>query len=294
MTMKKLGFVVMVFAVAALPALAQQRVDEKRPAGKDGVVEVHNVAGSVRVTGWDREEVAVTGTLGKGTERLEFSGSGNRTLVKVVLPHFSHHVDGSDLEIKVPAGSTLDVETVSADITADGVSGSLELESVSGTVTAGGDPRRFDVKTVSGDVEVTAANAPGRAKSVSGRVMLKGVAGAVEASSVSGEVSVTGGSVSTVELETTSGTITLDAGLAKDARVEAKTVSGEVKLVLPSNVGADFEVTTFSGDITNDFGQPARRTSEYAPGKELSFSVGGGGARVEAKSFSGNVYLRKR
>jgi DUF4097 and DUF4098 domain-containing protein YvlB len=294
MTVRKLGFVVLALSVAALPALAQQRVDEKRPAGKNGVVEIRNVAGSVRVTGWDREEVAVTGTLGKGTERLEFSGSGNRTLVKVVLPHFSHHVDGSDLEIKVPAGSTLDVETISADISVDGVSETVKLESISGSITAGGDPRRFDVKTVSGDVEVTAANAPGRAKSVSGRVTLKGVAGAVEASSVSGEVSVTGGSVSNVELETTSGSITLNAGLAKDARVEAKTVSGEVELSLPANVGADFEVKTFSGDITNEFGQPARRTSEYGPGKELSFSVGGGGARVEAKSFSGSVYLRKR
>jgi len=292
--MRKLGFVVMALAVAALPASAQQRVDEKRPAGKDGVVKIRNVAGSVRVTGWDREEVAVTGTLGKGTERLEFSGSGNRTLVKVILPHASHHVDGSDLEIKVPAGSTLEVETVSADITEDGVSGTVKLESVSGSITIGGDPRRFDVKTVSGEVEVTAANAPGRAKSVSGDVTLKGVAGAVEASSVSGKVSVTGGTISNVELETTSGSISLDAGLAKDARVEAKTVSGEVKLILPAHVGADFEVTTFSGDITNDFGQPARRTSDYGPGKELSFSVGGGGARVEAKSFSGSVYLRKR
>ncbi len=193
--MKMLGFVLLAMVTAALPALAQQRVDEKRPASKDGVVEVRNVAGSVKVTGWDREEVAVTGTLGKGTERLEFSGNGNRTLVKVVLPQSSHHVDGSDLEIKVPAGSTLDVETVSADIAAEKVSGSLRLQSVSGEVTAGGEPKDFNVKTVSGQVTVTATSAPGRAKSVSGAVTLRGVVGTVEASSVSGEVSVIGGEV---------------------------------------------------------------------------------------------------
>jgi DUF4097 and DUF4098 domain-containing protein YvlB len=292
--MKRLGFVALALAVAALPAVAQQRVDEKRPAGKDGVVEIRNVAGSVRVTGWDREEVAVTGTLGKGTERLEFSGSGNRTLIKVVLPHSAHHVDGSDLEIKVPAGSTLDVETVSADVTAEKVSGSLRLQSVSGGVTVGGEPKDFNVKTVSGDVAVTATNAPGKAKSVSGAVTLQGVSGAVEASSVSGSLVVKGGEVSRVEMETTSGSIRFDAQLAKDGRLDAKSMSGSLDLILPAGVAADFDVTTFSGEITNDFGPPAHRTSEYGPGKELSFSTGGGGARVVAKSFSGGVYLKKR
>jgi DUF4097 and DUF4098 domain-containing protein YvlB len=292
--MRKLGFLVMALAVAALPAPAQQRVDEKRPASKDGAVEIRNVAGSVRVAGWDRAEVAVTGTLGKGTERLEFSGSGNRTLVKVILPHAAHHVDGSDLEVKVPAGSTLEVETVSADISVDKVNGSVNLESVSGGITVGGEPKEFNVKTVSGEVAVTATSAPGRAKSVSGSVTLQGVSGAVEASSVSGSLVVKGGEVSKVEMETTSGSIQFDAQLAKGGRLEAKSMSGSVDLILPVGVAADFDVTTFSGEITNDFGPPARRTSEYGPGKELSFSTGGGGARVVAKSFSGSVYLKKR
>jgi DUF4097 and DUF4098 domain-containing protein YvlB len=292
--MKRIGIVAVALALAALPALGQQRVDEKKPAVKDGVVDIRNVAGSVRVTGWDREEVAVTGTLGRGTERLEFSASGNRTLVKVVIPHNSQHVDGSDLEIRVPVGSSLEVETVSADITAGGVNGDVQLESVSGNVTVGGGPKKFDAKSVSGNIEITAENAPGRAKSVSGAVRLKGVSGSVEAGSVSGDISVTGGTISSVDLETTSGSITLDAGLAKDARVEAKSISGEVELRLPAGVAADFDVTSFSGDIKNELGPAAHRTSEYGPGMELSFSTGGGGARIAAKSFSGNVYLKKR
>jgi DUF4097 and DUF4098 domain-containing protein YvlB len=292
--MSRLGPVVMAVMLAAVPVLAQQRVDEKRPASKDGVVEIRDVAGSVRVTGWDRDEVAVAGTLGKGTERLEFSGSGNRTVVKVVLPHTSNHVDGSDLEIKVPAGSSLEIGTVSADISVEKVTGAVQAEAVSGRVVVTGKPRSFEAKSVSGDVQVEASGAPGRAKSVSGTVTLKGVTGAVEVGSVSGDVSVAGGPVSSVELETTSGDISFDASLLKDARVEAKSMSGEVVLALPSDVAADFEVKTFSGEIKNDFGPQARRTNEDAPGRELSFSTGGGGVRIIAKSFSGSVYLKKR
>ncbi len=282
-------------AVAAIPAIAQERVDQKRPASPNGTVEISNVSGSVKVTGWDRAEVAVTGTLGKGTERLEFSGSGERTVVKVVLPHLStRHVEGSDLEIKVPGGSSLEADTVSAEITVDNVAGTVRAHTVSGGVTIAGSPREFQAKTVSGEIEITATSAPGRASSVSGRVTLRGVAGDVEARSVSGNVVVTGGEASRVELETTSGDIRFDAALGKDGSLEAKSVSGTVELALPAATAAHFDVTTFSGDITNDFGPAARRTSEYGPGKELSFSTGGGGVRIVAKSFSGSVVLRKR
>jgi len=290
--MRKIGVLALALA-AAIPAAAQQRVDETKAAAKDGTVEVHNVSGSVRITGWDQEQVSVTGTLGKGTERLEFTSAGRRTVVRVVLPHNAHHVDGSDIEVKVPRGSNLEVNAVSADISVEKVTGEMDLESVSGEVKVGGEPKRFTAKSVSGDVEVTAASAPGRAKSVSGEVRLEGVSGDVEAGSVSGTITVRGDAVSRVDLETTSGDIRLDAGLAKDARVTAKTMSGTVNLVLPAATAADFEVTTFSGNITNDFGPAAKNTSEYGPGKELSFSTGSGG-RVVAKSFSGSVHLRKK
>ena len=93
--MRRIGLLGVVLALAAWPAIGQQHVDEKRPASATGTVEISNVSGLVKITGWDKAEVQVTGTLGRGTERLELSGSGNRTLVKVVLPHFAHHVDGS-------------------------------------------------------------------------------------------------------------------------------------------------------------------------------------------------------
>ena len=290
--MRKIGLALLALA-AAWPVAAQQKLDETRPASKDGVVEVHNVSGSVMVTGWNREEVAVTGTLGRGSERLEFTGSAARTEVRVVLPHFAHDVDDSDLEIKVPAGSRLEVSTVSATIGVGAVAGPVRLESVSGRITASGAPRRFDAKSVSGDIEIAAANAPGRASTVSGTVSLKGVEGEVEANSVSGTVDVSGAAVSRAELQTTSGDIRFDAGLASGGRLDAKTVSGTVDLLLPAATAADFDVTTFSGQISNEFGPQARRASEYGPGRELSFSTGAGG-RVVAKSFSGSVHLRKR
>jgi RNA polymerase sigma factor (sigma-70 family) len=63
--------------VLAVPAwaAAQTPVDQKRPAAPDGTVSIENMAGSIKVTGWDKPEVQVKGTVGAGGE-LSFEGSG--------------------------------------------------------------------------------------------------------------------------------------------------------------------------------------------------------------------------
>src|SRR6202789_1056018 len=67
-------------------AYAATSVDEHRPANPQGAVEIDNVAGSIDVQGWDKSEVAVTGTIGKDVERVDVTSDGNRTSIRVLLP----------------------------------------------------------------------------------------------------------------------------------------------------------------------------------------------------------------
>src|SRR5512145_1178159 len=66
-------------------------INKRAAADPAGQVEVSNTSGSVIVTGWDRREVEVTGELGEGSERLEFTTSGKLTRIKVILPKKSWH-----------------------------------------------------------------------------------------------------------------------------------------------------------------------------------------------------------
>jgi DUF4097 and DUF4098 domain-containing protein YvlB len=292
--MDRMTSVGLALLLGAAVATAQERVDAKRAATRDGVVEIHNISGSVKVTGWDRDEVAVKGVLGRGTERLDFTGTDGRTIVRVVVPERSHHVDGSDLEISLPRASRVEIETVSCDITVGEISGRLIAEAVSGNVVANCNSLEVDLRTVSGDVEVAAPAARTRAKTVSGSVRVRGGKGDIEASSVSGSVTVSAEAIRDCKMETTSGRIRLDGSLAPGGRVDAGTVSGSIELRLPADVNAEIEASTFSGGIHNELGPAARRTSEYGPGMELSFSRGGGDGRIKARAFSGSISLRKR
>ena len=154
--------------VATLPlvALAGTPIDKRTTADPAGTVEISNTAGSVVVTGWDRNEVEVTGELGKGTERLEFTRSDKITRIKVVLPNRSSSVDDTDLIVKVPAASQVSINTVSADIGVQAVRGTQRLQSVSGdmrTETSGED---LECRTVSGDVIIAGSVSNDQAREI--------------------------------------------------------------------------------------------------------------------------------
>ncbi|HTE39285.1 MAG TPA: hypothetical protein VK629_00560, partial [Steroidobacteraceae bacterium] len=121
-------------ATSLVTSMADAETVEKRLAADPrGEVEIGNVAGTVHVTGWDRAEVEVKADLGRGAERLEFDRDGDRIRIKVVLPNRGSS-GGSDLTVRVPHDSRVNINTVSADQSVEGVRGALRLQSVSGRI----------------------------------------------------------------------------------------------------------------------------------------------------------------
>lgn len=280
--------------LAAGPAaLAGTPINERKPADPAGHVEVSNTAGSVVVTGWPRNEVEVTGTLGDGVERLEFVQSGKLTRVKVILPNRSSRVESTSLVVKLPAASSLSVNTVSADVRAQGVRGTQRLQSVSGDIQVEAAAEDLECKTVSGNVVVNGTGQRGllTVTTVSGDATLSSVAGEVNGNTVSGNFTISAGDTSRSRLRSTSGDLGLRGRLDADARIDFESISGDVRLDLLGPAGAEFEISSFNGEIRNCFGPKPVRTSEYAPGRELRFKEGAGTARVRIKTLNGDISL---
>lgn len=283
----------------AAPVWAARSVEETRPAEPDVKVSIENLSGSVEVTGWDRSEVKVSGSLGDDTRGLWLDGDPSDWEIEVEIP------DGrwggrrdleSRLEVWVPRGAEVEVETVSASIRIRDVDGRLDLESVSGEIDAAGGGRRVELETVSGAIDFTGGGATWEldAESVSGRVTLRGVRGEIEASSVSGRLDVEAVEIRRGVFESVSGDVRLDLDPSGNAVIDVEAHSSNVTLTLPANVSARFQVSTFSGKIDNDFGPTGERTSRFAPGRSLDHTTGDGAVRVSIETFSGNVSLRRR
>ena len=274
----------------ALPASAEE-VNETIDAAPNGHVDIINIAGSVEVYGWSRNSVEVTGELGERVEELVVERNGDKVLVKVKVPQHSSSKVASDLTIRVPSESSIDVTAVSADIDVEEVNGEQTLHTVSGdidTEVAGND---VSAESVSGDVDVTGQgkDAETSATTVSGDVALFRVAGAVSGEAVSGDVIVDEGSFDRAILNSVNGDIIFQAELRKGGKLTIDTVNGDVDVLFSGSVSAKFDIDTFNGDIDNCFGPKAERTSKYTPGWELSFSEGDGDGRVVISTLNGEV-----
>ena len=282
---------------ATPPAFAGTPLDKTVAATANGRVEISSVAGSVKITTWNRNEVHVGGTLSRDAERLDVEQRGGAVSIEVVLPqHTSGNTQGSNLVIQLPAASQLEVHTVSADIDASGLDGaSVRLESVSGNLALVSRSANIYANAISGDIGVT-GSAPGAkidTHSISGKIRIENVNGNLRAGSTSGVVQLAGENrLQGAKLDTTSGDIRFAAALAPDGDYEFHSVSGNVVLSLPKVPAATFDASSFSGDIDTNFGPKPRRVSEFGPGKAWHYQSGSGKADIRVRTLSGDIRVR--
>ncbi len=299
-TCARVGAVVLALALLGV-APAQEQVSRNGTVDADVDIEIFNLIGSVRVTGWDRNEVSVQGTLGEGTERLEFRNNGDDVEIHVVVPRARRRqpdrvIGESHLEIMVPRNATLDIETATASIAVDGVAGEVSMESAVGAVTFAGDSRVIDAGSTGGDIDVatSATNAELDITGGSGNVVVQLGGGSVSAGTLTGTLRVIGGRIDEGSFESVSGDIYFEGELATGADLDFENFSGGVALMIPADTAAGFEITTYSGTIETEFGYEGQNTERFSPNQEAEFTLGAGGAEVTIEVFSGSVVIRQR
>jgi DUF4097 and DUF4098 domain-containing protein YvlB len=93
---------------------------------------------------------------------------------------------------------------------------------------------------------------------------------------------------------TTSGGLELNAKLLRDGRVDVEGVSGDITLRVSAPGGLATEIESFSGDIEGCLANGVERVSKYGPGVRLNTRTAEAGARVRAKTLSGDIDICDR
>jgi DUF4097 and DUF4098 domain-containing protein YvlB len=289
----KYKILTILFGVLLATATQAADVNETIDAAADGHVDISNVAGTIEVYGWSKSSVEVTGDLGEKVEELVLERDGDRVTVKVKVPKHSSGKISSDIVVRVPQGSSIEVSGVSSDIEVEDILGKQGLHTVSGDVTTQAASANLEAVSVSGDIEVDGDRKDTEtfANTVSGDVTLFGLSGEVKAVAVSGDVTIDEGSYDRASIETVNGDLFFLAELRKGGKLGVETINGDVEIELGSDVSAEFEIDSFNGDIENCFGPKAERTSKYAPGWELNFTEGGGEGSVTISTLNGDIHI---
>lgn len=274
------------------PATAQQRLDERLAVAPDASIRIVNLSGSVRVVGWSRDSLVVTGTVDPAA-RFYMAGGGRGAKLGVELRANDAGSAPANLEIRVPSRARLWIKTESATIDVSEVR-SVDLYAVSGSIRVAGASQQVYAESMDGAIEVTSGAPWVRVKTATGNITLTGVRSDVAATTVSGAVDVRGGPFERVRLESVTGDLGLAGALDRGGSFDFESHSGAIVLVLGDTVSADFDVTSFQGDITNEL--TAATPSRAAGGRRatLVFSTAQGGAQVSIRSFKGPVHLRRQ
>ena len=283
-------------ALALAPAHAQQKVLLGHAATPTISVRLFAAVGEIRVIGWDRDSVEMTGSVVIGSRVEMSSGSqagpskGLKAYVEAPADQSGH--DGR-LVLRVPRGARVWLKTGSADMDVTGVTGGLDLNVVGGSITVHGSPREVRAESMDGNVVIDGAPEWLRAKTATGDLTLHGGQD-IGASTISGTIRSTGGEVEHAKFESTTGAIAFSTGLARGASIELETHSGPIGIELAARADVEVDAASITGAIDNLLTRARPTAGHEGRGMTLTTSSGTGGGRIVVRTFKGTIQLRSR
>ena len=269
---------------------------------------LESFSGDIVVSGWDRNTVRVqakhlpltrihvdvrpvTVTL-RAVRHVRLPDPGDPRHTQVEELELPARVD---YRLTVPRWMSLGLSGVNSSISVEGVEGDVSAEVVNGSVVVRGGRGSIRVGSISGAVEVSGARGSVEASSVNDGVTLRSVEGRVRVESVNGEVELLGIVSDAVEASTVSGDLRYEGALHAGGSYRFESHSGDLTVALPERPDVTVSVDTYSGEFTSSFPVQSKSTftSVRGRGKEFEFTLGDGRAELSLQSFSGLIRLTR-
>jgi len=277
-------------------AAAQRPVEARHAATRNPSVRIVGSFTELRIRGWDKDSIVLTGTIPAGAK---FGGGfggrpgGMSAGAKWYLENPSGEAAGK-LELRVPEGARVWAKSGSADIDASGMTGGLDLNIVGGSVHVSGTPHELNVESMDGRVTIDGKPAWLRVKTATGDITVMGGSEDAGLTTVSGTIRVAAGTYERLRVESVTGSAIFGGDLAHGASLDVNTHSGAIELRVPRKLDADYDIATVAGSIENRLTSRPAVPGREGRGQEIGFTTGNGGARVYVRSFKGSILLLAR
>ena len=272
---------------------AAEDVDKSLTVQSDGIVEIHNVRGKIRIVGWNKDKVQVKGELDDLAEELVFENNGKVTVVKIKMPRRNiNHGDGTDLVIHIPMGNRIDFNGVSTDLLVEGINGGVDVRSVSGDVDMVKVSKQIFVNSVSGDITLKKSSGPAKLDSISGDIKGELDSESVLSNSVSGDITLHLKKFDEIRATTVSGDVWVSGHLNDSGKVRMSSVNADITLSFDNMINARVNISAGpGGDISNKLSSD--RVEEIFPRQQkLNMSLGDGSGSIKIGTVNGSITLR--
>ena len=275
------------FALTAVAAAQSGpgRKEVRLDLAPGGTINIMNNTGSVNLRAGNGHQVVVAYTLHSGKMQVENESTQDRRRIEIRAQALTDQKPTADeakvdLDIAVPTGTSLTVNTATAPITASGISGDLTLSSDTGEITLKDIARSH--------VHVRSVTAPVNLDNVSlGHVEVTSSGGAVKMVDVTGPK---------VNVATGAGDIAYQGDCSGVGDYLMTTHSGNIDMRLPQTASVDLNARSVSGRVENDFPLKASKHPMFVPkaGSSFAGTSNSGSSSVELRSFSGRIRVTKQ
>ena len=293
------AFLLVIVSVNRLPgqdSRADGPILGARAASPTVSLKCWNPTGTIRFVGWDKDSVVVRGALGHDM-KFEMAGNGDGIKTGATRPTSmklgvaGHWTDPdaspSNFVVYLPRHGTVAIKTVSADITAEGVSG--WFYTVSGNIRMSGEATSVEAETMNGSLDLNVSTPWIKARAGNGNLLLRGQPQDVDASTVGGTLSIATSTVLRGQFSSVTGDVHFVGDPPARAILEFSSHSGAVDLLMPQSASALLALSSIAGPIQNGFARV--RPTSLTP-QSMRISLGRGDAQMTVRTFKGPIRLR--
>lgn len=192
--MRKLFLLMILVLYMVITAFSEETIQKEFNIGPGKKLNVNlKTGGSISITGWEKEKIAVTLHFKKSTPGdwdIRFiTGNADTIEIKADYKGGGHSkISFPDFEIQVPTQFNLDLRTMVGNINIRHVTGEITGKTMSGPLDLTYLKGFIDFKTLSGDIILKDSNIDGKLKTMAGRVLFENVKGDIKGSSMGGNV----------------------------------------------------------------------------------------------------------
>ncbi len=248
----------------------------EHPIGTGGRFAARLHVGGIAIRAVDGEVARVRSVSGRdlgerfrvrtAAGELEIEHVGGRS-IGFVLAIGPRRRGEDDLEVELPRGAAVSVETASGDVAVEGIHGPGRYRTASGDLELRGVRGVLDISAVSGDVRIDADAEVG-----------------LQLRTVSGDARVRAPRIGRLAANSVSGSLRIDGDLAGAGPFAVETLSGDAVVV--AHRGLRVDARTITGEIRSDVDH---RVQEG--GGRRALVVGDGAAVLAFKSVSGGLRI---
>lgn len=287
----KRRLLIYILLLITLSFSAAKEIKHSLPVSSNPELNIKNLAGTLKIKGWENEEIMIEGTCSNSLDRMIIEQKGNKVIIRAETEGKKKKnapIIRCDLKIYTPYNSSVNIDLGSSDLNLKDIEGNISITSVSGDINIDSQARKMAVQSISGDIDIYGSARRFEGVSISGEIRVNGDFPSIKVQTTSGELRYKGSLLEHASVYSTSGEVRISCTKLEGSHIEIGTVSGNARLEIPENSSVELQLKSVNGSLSANTRNYDSIISEK---RELLLRRSDGDSMIYIETLSGEIKI---